>query len=122
MYAVIQLKNIEGLWGQEKSSIYSKIEEYEYLGSFENLVDIEKKYKNYYPHKYRLKDYGWCYFVRKTNEFKKDTDSHLLADKVIFDLDFEFKEFYDYQYGNLVTDGHSIISRVIRDIKLNMIL
>lgn len=116
MFAVIQLKNIKG------SSIYSKIENYEYLGVYESLVDIEKTYKNYYPHKYRLKDYGWCYFVRKTNEFNKDTDSHLLADRAIFDLDFDFKEFYDYQHGKSIEDGQSIILKVLRDLKLNMIL
>ena len=116
MFAVIQLKNIKD------SSIYSKIEKYEYLGTYESLVEIEKIYKNYYPHKYRLKDYGWCYFVRKTNEFNKDTDSHLLADRAIFDLDFDFKEFYDYQHGKSIEDGQSIILKVLRDLKLNMIL
>lgn len=118
MLALLQLNNLN-----EDTGIDSKIKDYEYLGVFNTLIEIEQKYRNYYAHKYRLKDYGWCYCVRKTTHFNKDTDSHKLADKVIIDLKFDSDEFYDYQNAksyNKVSNG--LIKDVIRDIKLNMIL
>jgi hypothetical protein len=118
MFALIQLKNIE-----DNAGIDQKIKDYEYIGVFESIVEIEKKYKNYYPHKYRLKDNGWCYFVRIPSNFNKDIDSHKLADKIIIDLQFESDEFHDYQTGktyNRVSDD--IIKNVLRDIKLNIVL
>jgi hypothetical protein len=118
MYALLQLKNLT-----EDRSLDVKLRGYEYLGIFESLIEIEKKYKNYYPHKYRLKDYGWCYFVRTSINFNKDTDSHLLADKVIIDMDFESHEFYDYQndkkYSRISDEN---IKTILRDIKLNTLL
>lgn len=118
MFALLQLNNIGDSMG-----IDQKIIDYEYIGVFESIVEIEKKYKNYYSHKYRLKDYGWCYFVRLTNDFNKDTDSNKIADKIIIDLNFESEEFHDYQTGKTYNRvSHDIIKNVLRDIKLNMVL
>ena len=112
MFALLQLKNLSS-----EHSLDYKLQGYEYLGVYDSLKEIESSYKNYYPHKYRLKDFGWCYFVNR------DTDSHLLADKVIIDMDFESDELYDYQSDkkySKVSDEN--IKKVLRDIKLNMIL
>lgn len=118
MFALLQLNNIG-----EDTGIDYKIKDYEYLGVFDSLLEIEQKYKNYYPHKYRLKDYGWCYFVRKSNDFNKDTDSHKLADKLIIDMEFKSDEFHDYQTGKSYSRiSEDIIKNLLRDIKLNMVL
>jgi hypothetical protein len=118
MLALLQLKKLSSDHGLD-----DKLEGYEYIGVFNNLKDIEEAYKNYYPHKYRLKDYGWCYLVKRSTDFNKDTDSHLLADKVIIDMEFESDEFYDYQndrkYSRISDEN---IKKVLRDIKLQIIL
>ena len=118
MYALLQLKNLT-----EEHGLDGKLKNYEYLGVYESLKEIENSYKNYYPHKYRLKDYGWCYFVKRSTDFNRDTDSHLLADKVIIDMDFESDELYDYQNDrkySRVSDEN--IKGILRDIKLNILL
>ena len=118
MYALLQLKNLT-----EEHGLDGKLKNYEYLGVYESLKEVENSYKNYYPHKYRLKDYGWCYFVKRSTDFNRDTDSHLLADKVIIDMDFESDELYDYQNDrkySRVSDEN--IKGILRDIKLNILL
>jgi hypothetical protein len=118
MYALLQLKNLT-----EEHGLDGKLKNYEYLGVYESLKEVENSYKNYYPHKYRLKDYGWCYFVKRSTDFNRDTDSHLLADKVIIDMNFELDEFYDYQSDKTYSKvSDEIIKKILRDIKLNMIL
>ena len=118
MFALLQLNIVS-----DSIHIEDKIKNYEYIGVFESIIEIEQKYKNYYAHKYRLKDYGWCYFVRTTNEFNKDTDSHKLADKMIIDLQFESDEFHDYQTGKVYNRiSQDVIKNVLRDIKLNILI
>jgi hypothetical protein len=85
MLALLQLKRIKN-----KDSIISKLDDYEILGSFNSISEIEQKFKNYYLHKYRLSQYGWCYFVKKTNSISPDFDYTLLADKVVINLNYKF--------------------------------
>ena len=60
MFALLKLNNIG-----KKTHIEDKLQDYEFVGAYESISEIESKYKNYFAHKYRLKDYYWCYFVKK---------------------------------------------------------
>jgi len=120
MFGLIKLNNIG-----EKTSISDKLQDYEVIGVYDSIIEIEKKHLNYFAHKYRLKDHSWCYFTRRQNDWNKDIDSHKLSDMVIIDLEYEKDFLFDYQIGGknyLGGDKPELIREVLREIKLTMIL
>ena len=113
MYGLIKLNNIG-----DKTSLIDKIQDYEVVGVYDSILEIEKKYKNYFAHKYRLKDHSWCYLSQRQGLWNKDIDSHKLSDMVIIDLDYDKEYIFDYQIG-IKSDFHK---EILREIKLTMIL
>jgi len=113
MFGLIKLNNIG-----DKTNISDKLQDYEVVGFYDSIIEIEKKYLNYFVHKYRLKDHSWCYFTKRQNDWNKDIDSHKLSDMIIVDLEYEREFLYDYQTG----DKSALIREVLREIKLTMIL
>jgi hypothetical protein len=111
MFALIQFKNIKG-----KASLSEKIKEYEVLGVYESVKEIEDRHKNYFSHKYRLMDNSWCYFVRKPQQWNQDIDSHELADRMIIEVQFDKLHIFDYLTSTKVEQ-----TQLIRDIKLSML-
>lgn len=111
MFALIQFKNIKG-----KTTLSDKLKEYEVLGVYESVKEIEDKHKNYFSHKYRLMDNSWCYFIRKPHVWDQNIDSHELADKMIIEVDFDRLHIFDYLVGKKVDQ-----TQLIRDIKLSLL-
>jgi hypothetical protein len=113
MFGLIKLNNIG-----DKTSLLDKLQNYEVVGVYYSISEIEKKYKNYFAHKYRLMDYSWCYFSQKQSLWNKDIDSHKLSDMVIIDLEYDKEYIFDYQIGT----KSNFPKEILREIKLTMIL
>ena len=111
MFALIQFKNIKG-----KTTLSDKLKEYEVLGVYESVKEIEDRHKNYFSHKYRLMVNSWCYFVRKPQQWDQDIDSHELADRMIIEVQFDKLHIFDYLVGDRVDQ-----TQLIRDIKISML-
>ena len=84
MYGLVKLLDISN-----KNLLIDKIQNFEVVGVYNTVIEIEKLHLNYFAHKYRLKDNFWCYFSKKPKEWNANVEPSQLADMIIIDLDFD---------------------------------
>lgn len=119
MYGLVKLLDISN-----KTLIIDKIQNFEVVGVYNNIIEIEKLHLNYFAHKYRLKDNFWCYFSKKPKEWNANIEPSQLADMIIIDLDFDKEQLqFQFKYSKILYDElDKEMIKIIREIKLSMIL
>ncbi len=114
MFGLIKINNIEG-----KESIKDKLGDYEIIGVFNTLVEIENKYKNYYIHKYGLLGSYWCFLSKRNNIYTQDVVSKV-SDMIVIDMESQIQQSQPH-LSNFSDDFDGLFKRIIRELKISLL-